>query len=749
MILKRRLNIMNKISIIISLVLFTLIIPVLAQQDQIVINEVRYNDSGTDDITFVELKGPPGTSLDGLILVGINGSNGQEYNSIDLTGYSIPADGYFVIAQTDQVPNYDMINPNVDYQNGPDNIVLRYSSGQVIDALGYGDFSGGAFFAGEGDPAPLAFGDEYSLSRCPDGSDTNNNAIDFVVTSATPGESNYCDITPTPSQTPTPTPSPTPSGSVTPPPPPSNIVINEIRYNDTGTDDITFVELKGPPGTSLDHYKIIGINGSVSDCSDIYRQIPLDGYTIPDDGYFVIAQSDQVPNYDMIANTDFQNGPDNVQLVYYDTIVVDAIGYGEFSANNCFAGEGSPAPEAVGDAVSLSRCPDGIDTNDNSADFMVAEVSVGLPNTICYTPTPAYTATVTTTPTPSPSPTPYTPTPPPASIKINEVRYNDTGPDDMTFVELKGPPGTSLDHYKLIGVNGSISDCSDIYVEIPLDGYTIPSDGYFVIAQNDQIPNYDMIANTDFQNGPDNILLVYYNTDVIDALGYGEFKPDNCFLGETAPAYSVSGDDYSLSRCPDGTDTDDNSHDFSIAYASPGESNDAYCLTPTPIPSETPTTPTPTSPPTHSPTPTPTPTSQPPSTPTPTTQPSPTPNLFTGVKLEMPSTYYRPGDIFYLIAYIGNNEGHTLQNIPLFVILDINTGDYWFYPSWKHYPNDIDYFLFEELPIGITTKTIIQEFVWPQVEGSMSGIKFHGAITDSNITKILGIFSTLEFGYGQ
>lgn len=52
----------------------------------IVINEVLYDDVGADTSTFVELYGPPSTSLVGYTLVGINGAGGADYNTISLTG---------------------------------------------------------------------------------------------------------------------------------------------------------------------------------------------------------------------------------------------------------------------------------------------------------------------------------------------------------------------------------------------------------------------------------------------------------------------------------------------------------------------------------------------------------------------------------------------------------------------------------------------------------------------------------------
>jgi len=153
----------------------------------ILINEICYDTPGSDTACFVELFGPSGASLDGIEVVGVNGLNGKDYDNIDLTGYSIPSDGLFVIAQDSSVSNSDTITSKVDFQNGPDNIELRFS-GITIDALGYG--KGDFEFTGEGLPAP-DISDTNSLSRYPDGTDTDDNLSDFIETCfKSPGKPN-------------------------------------------------------------------------------------------------------------------------------------------------------------------------------------------------------------------------------------------------------------------------------------------------------------------------------------------------------------------------------------------------------------------------------------------------------------------------------------------------------------------------------------------------------------------------------
>ena len=162
--------------------LLTAALSIAGVQAQTIISEVLYDASSTDNgNVFVELFGTPGTLLDGLLLEGVNGSDGSVYQSVLLAG-TIPSDGVFVVADdrgdgTSLVGSADLIR-EVDFQNGPDSIVLRDGS-LILDALGYGDFSGGVF-AGEGSAAmDVAAGN--SLARIDVALDSGNNLLDFIA----------------------------------------------------------------------------------------------------------------------------------------------------------------------------------------------------------------------------------------------------------------------------------------------------------------------------------------------------------------------------------------------------------------------------------------------------------------------------------------------------------------------------------------------------------------------------------------
>ena len=91
------------------------------------ISEVLYDAVGSDNgLSFVELYGDPGSSLDGMFLEGVNGANGSAGPTIALSGV-FPTDGIWLLADdvgdgTSSVAGAHLI-ANFDFQNGPDSSV--------------------------------------------------------------------------------------------------------------------------------------------------------------------------------------------------------------------------------------------------------------------------------------------------------------------------------------------------------------------------------------------------------------------------------------------------------------------------------------------------------------------------------------------------------------------------------------------------------------------------------------------------
>ena len=184
----------------------------------------------------------------------------------------------------------------------------------------------------------------------------------------------------------------------------------------------------------------------------------------------------------------------------------------------------------------------------------------------------------------------------------------------------------------------------------------------------------------------------------------------------------------------------------------------------TPYPTETPhytPTPRPTSPPeptaTPYPTQTPFPTQTPLSTytpyPTVTRSPAPTATATpgscteTGVFIDMPSDMFQPGDLFYCKLQVCNAENSSLDGYPVFVLLEV-LGSYFFAPSFNTvYDNYlVDYPFLEP---GLNVIEVIPNFYWPEGAGDGNNVRFLAAITDAEVTKIIGKWDTREFGWSQ
>ena len=112
----------------------------------------------------------------------------------------------------------------------------------------------------------------------------------------------------------------------------TSVVINEVDYDQTGTDNAEYIELKNVSGGSiqLDTYTVQLVNGNAGGAA-IYQTITLPTYTLPAGDYYVIcANSANTPNCDMDVTPDsnlIQNGaPDAIGLRDGGTLV-DAVSY--------------------------------------------------------------------------------------------------------------------------------------------------------------------------------------------------------------------------------------------------------------------------------------------------------------------------------------------------------------------------------------------------------------------------------------
>ena len=146
----------------------------------VVLNELDYDQVGTDSGGFVELAntGDGTADLTGWAIVFVDGADGEEYLRKPLSGTLAPG-AYLAVA--------------AEAQNGaPDGVALVDATGAQVDALSYEGVVPG-LVEGTALPADVADSNTVagSLSRLPDGRDTDDAASDWTFTTAvTPGAAN-------------------------------------------------------------------------------------------------------------------------------------------------------------------------------------------------------------------------------------------------------------------------------------------------------------------------------------------------------------------------------------------------------------------------------------------------------------------------------------------------------------------------------------------------------------------------------
>ena len=300
----------------------------------IFINELHYDNDGTDTGEAIEIAGLAGTDLNGWSIELYNGSNGTLYNTSDLSGTISDLDNGFGTVFIDY--------PSNGIQNGsPDGIALTDANDSVVQFLSYeGSFTAVGGTANgqtstdigveESSSTPAGF----SLQLTGTGTDSEdftwNEAADNSFGSVNQGQSFGGD-----------------GGTA------SNIVINEVDADTAGTDSAEFIELYdgGAGNISLDGLVAVLYNGN-GDSS--YAAFDLDGFSTDSNGFFVLGNQG-VANVGLTFNNNsVQNGADAVAI---------------------YQGEATDFPN--GSAVTLDNLVDAIvyDTGDGDDDGLLSGLS--------------------------------------------------------------------------------------------------------------------------------------------------------------------------------------------------------------------------------------------------------------------------------------------------------------------------------------------------------------------------------------
>jgi predicted extracellular nuclease len=170
----------------------------LAVSTSLVVNEIDYDQPSQDAAEFIELKNISSNAidLDLYSLALVNGATGTVYRAIELPAESLPAGDYFVVcANAATVANCDLdATPDIDLiQNGGPDAVALMLGATLVDTVSYEGDTAAPYTEGSGvglsdDPVYA----QWSIGRCPEGGDSDQNNLDFIYRSATPGALNTC-----------------------------------------------------------------------------------------------------------------------------------------------------------------------------------------------------------------------------------------------------------------------------------------------------------------------------------------------------------------------------------------------------------------------------------------------------------------------------------------------------------------------------------------------------------------------------
>lgn len=395
------------------------------------INEIHYDNAGADQGEFVEIRVNAGDDISQVVVELYNGSNGTIYATTQLSDLAMTTDGEF---------DYYLWNrPANGIQNGsPDGLALS-NGGEVIEFLSYE----GTFTATNGNAAGLTSIDigvsenggtelGHSLQRDPDGT------WRAEAEANTAGAANV----------------PAPIAI-------SDLRINEIHYDNAGSDTGEFVEIRVNAGADTSGVTLELLNGSASQ-RRVYREFDLTDATVTSDGEF---------DYYVVATPGIQNGSPDGLALGLDGALVEFLSYeGTFTAvDGLAAGETSTdigVSESNDTEIGLS-----LQRGADDAWFEPFTNTAGEAN--------------------------ISGTSPVTDLRINEFHYDNAGGDVGEFVEIRVNAGADVAGLTLEFVNGN---GGGVYNDFSVEDFTVTTDGefdYYVI---------ELPANG-LQNGPDGLAL--------------------------------------------------------------------------------------------------------------------------------------------------------------------------------------------------------------------------------------------------
>ena len=403
-------------------------------------------------------------------------------------------------------------------RQGAGGVRVQSVTGQVTDRLTWGGGADGYTPEGQdtrvldpdAGPSPT---NAHGLSRC--GPDTDDNAADFLGLAATPGAPNAC----------------------------PTLVFNEVDY-DVGAGEVEFAELVNIGTTSVDLFDVELWIANASTVDIVQVDTRPSTLAAGDRATICLASGSGCTLTLTSGGIGIGDAAGGLALVSrWSTAGLDLITW----EGGGLLADAEPGPSTAGFAdpgagMGLSRCPDSSSTSGTTTAFTIAALTRNAANTCAAAPPPA--------------------------LVINEVAYRGTG----EFVELYNGGQEAVD---LTGYDLVIDPTPSGRQQVVLNG-SIAAGDHRTICLNHTACDQD-VAGTTLPDTPSGIALRDPDRTVLDVLSWGDggIAPDTEAEGAPTTDLVDPGDPAgnSLSRCPDGTDTDSNTADFALQARSLGVAN--------------------------------------------------------------------------------------------------------------------------------------------------------------------------------
>jgi len=449
------------------------------------INEIHYDNVGGDVNEGIEVAGTAGTDLAGWTLYLYNGSNGTVYNTFALSGL-IP----------DQDSGFGTLSFAIaSIQNGaPDGIALANPTDSVIQFLSYE----GAL-TGVGGPADGLLSVDIGINE------TTSTPLDFSLQLTGTGQSFDAFTWIADTQTFDAVNVSQSFGDDDPEPEPvvGNLFINEIHYDNAGSDVVEGVEVAGTAGLDLTDWSIALYNGNGGSA---YNTVNLAG-TVPDQqgGLGTV----------FFAISGLQNGaPDGVALVAPGDSLIQFLSY-----EGAFTGVGGAADGVLSEDIVVAETSStaiGSSLQLEGSGSTYGDFTWATPNTATYDQVnnnQTFTAPV-------------------QNVFVNEIHYDNASSDVGEGVEVAGNAGTDLAGWSIALYNGN---GGAVYNTTPLNGVIPDQDnGYGTLS----------FSISGIQNGgPDGVALVAPGDSLVQFLSY-----EGSFAAVGGAAHGVVSEDIGVSE---------------------------------------------------------------------------------------------------------------------------------------------------------------------------------------------------------